>query len=105
MKIITLTGITCIAALGSQAQHFAPKPFLEIIKENKLKPKLYQALPPLNNIEPDTITAEPAVLYAATDHMPVLMLRADASLYHMPVLKMLPTNSMPNGYPHIKPKQ
>lgn len=103
MKIIILTIIACIAAMSSQAQKITPKSFLEIIKENRQKQKLYPALPPAINTKPETITSTPVIVYAAPDHMPVVMLSADESLYHMPVLKMLPTNSMPNGYPVIKP--
>ncbi|MEI7734073.1 MAG: hypothetical protein WCI49_01345 [Ferruginibacter sp.] len=104
MKIISLTIIGSIAVISSLAQKIIPKPFLYIIKENRLKQKLYPVLAPLRNAARETITSTPTVVAAATDHMPVLILSADASLYHMPVLKMLPNNSMPNGYPAIKQK-
>ncbi len=104
MKIISFTIIACFAVISSHAQKITPKPLLEIIKENKLQHKLYPPLVPLINTAPEKITTVPTVIAAATDHMPVLLLSADSSLYHMPVLKMLPNSSMPNGYPVIKPR-
>jgi hypothetical protein len=98
MKINILTLIGCFVVMSSTAQKITPKPFLQIIKENKLQHKLYPSLAPV------IITTAPTVIAAVTDHMPILLLSADPTLYHMPVLKMLPNTNMPNGYPVIKPQ-
>lgn len=104
MKINILTLIGCFFVMSSTAQKITPKPFLQIIKENRLKQKLYQSFAPAINAAPETITTAPTVIAAVTDHMPILLLSADPTLYHMPVLKMLPNTNMPNGYPVIKPQ-
>jgi hypothetical protein len=69
MKVISFTLIFCVVALFCQAQQSVPKPFLEIIKENKIQQKKI----PFAIRVSDAPVPSSAIIILPIDHMPCLV--------------------------------
>ena len=92
MKCIILLLISCLIVYQGNAQKFTVKPFLDIVKDNKLHPPV----PPAVYIQPKPIN--PVVIILPIDNMPCLV-TGTGSVAVMPVLKTpLVADGIPNAF-------